>query len=229
MQKKKGGFKRNPWPWFILGSLLAPRCGCPIAYHIWQLNRQPASCPPLASKQMSYWVAPCFCICCRPGLRVIWSWENYACKWAPFSSLCPFFFCNSMNHHHHARFTVYSPPPPPPPPPRQHAIPTMQLHAFNYIPPPHHSHYHSAPPQVHPHYYMPTQWQQSTYAAKRSSLLSSPPTHRKRKKCRYSYIYTLLLNLNMVHSAQHKSSAWKSIATRALFSGQKLQSNSELV
>ncbi|KAL7318800.1 hypothetical protein PS15m_002003 [Mucor circinelloides] len=81
-----------------------------------------------------------------------------------------------MNHpYYHARFTVY-PPPPLPPPVNQHAITTM--HALNYIPP----HHHSAPPYQHSHYYMPTQWQLSTYASRRSSSLSSHPTHRKRKK-----------------------------------------------
>ncbi|KAK4515367.1 uncharacterized protein ATC70_010312 [Mucor velutinosus] len=59
----------------------------------------------------------------------------------------------------------------------------MQLHALHYIPPPpHHPHYPSAPPHVHSRYYMPTQWQQSTYAPRRSSSLSSQSTHCKRKK-----------------------------------------------
>ncbi|OAD04052.1 hypothetical protein MUCCIDRAFT_110931 [Mucor lusitanicus CBS 277.49] len=87
-----------------------------------------------------------------------------------------------MNHHHHrARFTVCSPPPPPL---NQHGISTVRLHAVHYsIPPPHHSYYHSAPPHVHSHYYRPAQWYPSTYASsRRSSSLSSQPTHRKRKK-----------------------------------------------
>ncbi|GAN01863.1 hypothetical protein MAM1_0013c01298 [Mucor ambiguus] len=86
------------------------------------------------------------------------------------------------HHHYRARFAVCSPPPHPPRLPSQHGISTMQLHAKHCsIPPSHHSHYHSAPPHVHSHYYMPTQWQQSAFASRRSSSLSSQPAHHKRK------------------------------------------------